>query len=272
MNLRQRRIATTTATVMLLTMALLSQGCASPARKSSPTTRPDGNATLAAAPPTSERGREIGRLSKRSLGFLNVAAKRAGWWINDVADNLTGETPARYARMMESANPDARRAGINWLAGRPFGERPPYTTRYAQIAGADPDPLVRATAIRALNRSRDRGATAVYVKALSDPIEQIRLEGAKALNRTPDPEARDALLKLLRKPDESKDVRIAAADALKHHKNLEVARALASFLGDRDFGIAWQSHRSLRDMTGRDLRYDEGAWLTFLTGPEKPLG
>ena len=256
---------------MLLTMALLSQGCAATSDKS-PTTRPATGAALASASQLSERDREIERLSKRSLGFLHVAAQRAGWWINDTADNLTGETPARYARMMESANPDSRRAGINWLAGRPFGERPPYTTRYAQIAQSDPDPLVRATAVRALNRSRDRSAAAVYVKALSDPNEQIRLEGAKALNRTPGPEAREALLKLLRQGDESKDVRIAAADALKHHRNLEVARALVSLLSDRDFGIAWQSHRSLRDMTGRDLKYDEGAWLTFLTGPEKPLG
>ena len=25
-------------------------------------------------------------------------------------------------------------------------------------------------------------------------------------------------------------------------------------------------------ITGRDLHYDEGAWLNYLTGPEKPFG
>lgn len=219
-----------------------------------------------------ERGRELDRLSKKTLGAAQVPLTRFGWWVNDTADRVTGETAGKYARLMESANPDSRRNGITWLAEKPFGERPPYTTRYAQIAQHDPDYLVRATAIRALNRSRDKTATPVFIKALSDPNEQVRLEAAKALNRVPDPAAADALLALLRKPDESKDVRIAAADALKYYKSLEVARGLASMLGERDFGIAWQSHRSLRDMTGKDLKYDEGAWLTFLTGPEKPLG
>ena len=53
---------------------------------------------------------------------------------------------------------------------------------------------------------------------------------------------------------------------------LEVARALVNTLGSRDFGVAWQSRQTLRSLTGRDLRYDEAAWLAYLTGPEKPFG
>jgi hypothetical protein len=51
-----------------------------------------------------------------------------------------------------------------------------------------------------------------------------------------------------------------------------VARVLAASLSGRDFGLAWQSRWSLKILTGKDLGYDESAWLGYLTGPEKPLG
>ena len=68
------------------------------------------------------------------------------------------------------------------------------------------------------------------------------------------------------------DAVFAAADALRHYKNIEVARTLVLMLSDRDFGIAWTAHQSLLTLTGKDLRYDEVAWLAYLTGPEKPFG
>ena len=36
--------------------------------------------------------------------------------------------------------------------------------------------------------------------------------------------------------------------------------------------FAWKARRSLRAITGKDLRYDEAAWLGFITGPDKPFG
>jgi hypothetical protein len=81
-----------------------------------------------------------------------------------------------------------------------------------------------------------------------------------------------ALVRVVSNPEEDKDVRIAAAGALRHYKSLEVARALIPRLGEGDFGIAWKARRSLRAITGKDLRYDEAAWLAYITGPDKPFG
>ena len=39
---------------------------------------------------------------------------------------------------------------------------------------------------------------------------------------------------------ESKDVRIAAADALRQYRTLDVARVLVTYLNETDFGVAWQ--------------------------------
>lgn len=168
--------------------------------------------------------------------------------------------------------PDERRIGIVTLVDFGYGKRPPYTDIYMRLAQNDPDYLVRATAIRALNRSRWQPAIPVFVAALDDTSDLVRLEACKALVHLPDDRAVPGLLKLVSAPDQNLDVRIAAADALQHYRQLEVARILVSQLNDRDFSVAWQAHASLCTLTGRDLDYSEGAWLNYLTGPERPLG
>jgi HEAT repeat protein len=194
-------------------------------------------------------------------------------FLGRASDAATGKTARKAAvRMEDQYFPDERREGINDLVKRDFGKREPYIKRYEQIAQNDPDWLVRATAIRALNRSRHSGSTPIFVKALSDPNEQVRLEACKALVHMPDENAITPLVRLVQTADENRDVRIAAAEALQHYRTLEVARALANTLAGRDFGLAYQAHQTLTLITGRDLRYDEAAWLAYLTGPEKPFG
>ncbi len=190
----------------------------------------------------------------------------------NLTDFVTGNTPIRGVTQMEDRYfPDERRVGINKLADRNFGLREPYTDRYMQVAQYDSDYLVRATAIRALNRAREQRATPVFIKALEDASPLVRQEAAKALANVPDPAAAAPLARLVANPQEPRDVRIAAADALKHYRALDAARALVDTLDSRDFGVAWQSRRSLIRLTGRDLNYDEGQWLQFLTGPDRPF-
>jgi len=194
-------------------------------------------------------------------------------FLGKTSDAATGKTARKAAvRMEDTYFPDERREGINDLVKRDFGKREPYTKRYEQIAQFDNDWLVRATAIRALNRARHRESTPIFIKALNDPNEQVRLEACKALVHMPDDAAVTPLVRLVQSGEENRDVRIAAAEALQHYRSLEVARALANTLAGRDFGVAYQAHQTLTLITGRDLRYDEAAWLAYLTGPEKPFG
>lgn len=188
-----------------------------------------------------------------------------------VGDLITGGTAVNDAVRMEDRDfPDERRVGINRLVARFYGRGEPYTERYAQIARDDPDALVRATAIRALNRARDASATEVFIAGLSDGDPLVRLEAAKALTNLPDPAATSRLIALMRNQQEDIDVRIAAAEALRHYPNLEVARNLAAMLQERQFSIAWQARRSLIALTGTDHRFNEPAWLRHLTG-EQPF-
>jgi hypothetical protein len=186
---------------------------------------------------------------------------------------VSGRTPINAAVRMENQQlPDERREGINDLANRSFGRAAPYTERYQQIAQSDKDWLVRATAIRALNRSRDESAKPAFVRALSDENDIVRVEACKALVHMPDPAAAPVLIKLVADANQDRDVRIWAADALQHYRTIDVARTLAAQLRGREFGVAWQSHKSLVSLTGQDLSYDENAWLQYLTSTQNPFG
>jgi hypothetical protein len=186
---------------------------------------------------------------------------------------ISGEHPAKDAvRMMEDgSSADNRRQGINKLLEFDYTKRDPYTTRYRQIGALDADPTVRAAAIRACNRARDPHATALFIKSLDDKSDWVRLEAAKGLVNIPDVAAVPALLRTLSNRDENRDVRIAAADALKHYRTLTVARALVAVLSDRDFAVSWQARKSLKYLFNRDLGYSDGKWLGFLTGPQAPV-
>src|SRR5947207_8171732 len=125
-------------------------------------------------------------------------------------DYFTGHTPLVAAKkMMNQQSADERRTGVNDLVDRKFAQKPPYTTEYEHMAKTDPDWLVRATAIRALNRSRDASATPIFIAALNDSSDQVRLEAAKALVNVPDPKAAGPLTKIVNDRSDNRDVRIA---------------------------------------------------------------
>jgi hypothetical protein len=185
----------------------------------------------------------------------------------------SGDTPRKAALQLEDkSSADNRRNGLNRLLEFSFTHRPPYTKVYEGMATLDEDSTVRSAALRACNRSRDDKATSVFIKGLSDPSEWVRLEAAKGLANLPDPQAAVPLAGVANNTDENRDVRIAAADALKYYRTLAVARVLSSMLADRDFSISWQARRSLVYLTHADFGYEQAAWLGYFAGPGKPLG
>jgi hypothetical protein len=186
---------------------------------------------------------------------------------------LSGDRPIAADRLLEDkSSADHRREGMNKLAEFGFLSNPLFEKRCRQLAQYDVDFTVRASAIRTGNRARDSKATSVFILGLSDQNEWVRLESAKALANVPDSKAVEPLIRLLADHDQSKDIRIAAADALKHYRTQATARALAATLHDKSFAIAWQAHRSLKYLTSRDFGYEESAWLNYVGGSEKPWG
>lgn len=199
----------------------------------------------------------------------------------------TGETPGKYARMMEDdQSGDHRREGIlRLVADYDFARAEPYTKRYWQIAQGDRDVLVKVAAVRALNRSRDASVTPLAIRYLDDQSPLMRLEAAKALANVPDEKAIPSLTRHLAAQQEvrleggrseivveNRDVRVACADALRNYPTKEVARTLVDALREREFEVSWQARKSLILMTGHDFRYDQAKWREFLANTDNPFG
>jgi hypothetical protein len=231
----------------------------------------------------SAKDRQEARLQASKVSEPPVAGmfKSLAEAMRNLGDKIDGVSAVKLTnKMLDMTSADARWQGINQLVNRAYGQREPFTTMYGRVAGTippsevepDPDYLVRAVAIRALNRARDKDAAPVFLRGLSDKSDVVRLEAVKALNNLPDPAAVPGLLEMVGSSQESVDVRIAAAEALRHYKTLETAQALINVLNERDFGLAWQAHRSLQWLTASDLGYDQGKWLNYITGPAKPFG
>ncbi len=188
-----------------------------------------------------------------------------------VYQSMRGQTSLAAARSMEdSASAENRRIGVLKLTEFPYARTGDYVKRYEQIYDHDDDALVRAAALRALNRSRDIGAVDRFIAGLGDTDAFVRLEAAKGLANVPSEKAVRSLIGHL-ETDDNKDVRIAVADALRTQHTLEVARALINVLQDREFGVAWQARRSLVIMTGRDLNFDESQWLNYFNAEQHPF-
>lgn len=270
-----------TTCLFIVSIAAVCQGCSS-------APKPVGDATVV---PPARLQRLIRQDQERLAGVDSPRHLRHTYLGVDVTDengfqafghivgaltlrlyNLSiGDTPLKYATQMEDAkSADTRREGMMELVQNRFARKDPYTKRYGQIAQSDREYLVRAAAIRALNYSRNRQRMDLFIAALDDPQPIVRLEAAKALANLPDEQAIPKLIAHLQKEDD-KDIRIACADALRNYRNLDVGRTLVAAIVDRDFGVAWQAHESLVLMTGRDFRYDESAWLEYLSKGAKPF-
>ncbi len=183
----------------------------------------------------------------------------------------TGNTPAQWAKNMLQGQPDQKRVAIFKFAARKWGRIQNAYRDYFKIiaASGEEDFTVRAAAIRALNRSR-RNATGPYLGALEDSQPLVRLEAAKALANNPDVAAIGPLITHMENPAEEKDVRIAAADALRCYARSDAAQSLIRVLMDKDFSVSWQARKSLNLLTGRDFQYDQARWLSYLTSSANP--
>ena len=238
---------------------------------------PRDQATTQAQPP---RGGEI----QQFFGFVEFVFYK---FPKQTIDLYLGNTPGKYARMMEDdQSADQRRTGIlRLVTDYDFARKGDYTRRYWQIAQGDPDYLVRVAAIRALDRSRNATVTPIAINALDDANPLLRLEAAKAIANVPDEKAIPALLKhmnpiidvrsesgRLEAVQESRDVRVACADALRNFHNRDVTTALIDVLRDKDFEVSWQARKGLVLMTGHDFKYDPNAWRDYFSKAEKPFG
>jgi HEAT repeat protein len=181
-------------------------------------------------------------------------------------------SPSEYTRMaMDQYDANARYIGTAALAGAFFANAPPYLALFEDNAD-DPDPSVRAVAIRGLANHGESRHAPLLAAALKDADPLVRLEAARGLQRLHNPDAVAALLDAARPFDPlhasrggeaQADVRAEAAIALGQYAEPRVVESLIGALRDDSLAVNRAAETSLRTLTGNDLGLDPAAWVQW---------
>ena len=189
---------------------------------------------------------------------------------------------------LESELPDERRAAIDRLARTRYLQRRVVLDALATIARTDRSGAVRCAAVVAARKSKDPRVVATMVTILeqSPPSRRspctsidvrwealrtiLALAQAGALPADQREPARRVAARLLGQ-DRSRDIRQTAARLLGHFQDREVLGPLVDALEQRDFGVVYESERSLMRLTGRSFDYDPPAWREWLAQTENPF-
>ncbi len=175
---------------------------------------------------------------------------------------LFGQTPKQAAAdLFNPYDADRRRRALNLFSVAPFGGAEAYVKAYRNFLN-DPDPTVRAAALRALGNHGIPGDVPTITVFLKEKNQYIRYEAVVALQRLHHKEAVDPLLDTL-SDDEEADVRANAALALAQYPTENVYRSLVSALDDRDFFVVSSSIQSLKNLTGQSFGDDIPKWLEY---------
>ncbi|MCP4250982.1 MAG: HEAT repeat domain-containing protein [bacterium] len=197
---------------------------------------------------------------------------------------------ARCLKMaLENELADERRHAVHRIASSRYLNREVVVDGLSVIARTDTSLSVRCAAVAALGKSEHAGAAAVLVRVLHQPFTPQRTVSGSGIDVRWD--ALRAILTLLergvfpgdeldalREPavdllgkDRSREVRQTAARVLGYLPDRQVLEPLIDGLEQRDFGVAYESERSLMRLTGHTFDYDPVRWREWLAETENPF-
>lgn len=184
--------------------------------------------------------------------------------IGDIASAFKPTSPSEAARnMLDPYDADHRRQGTVLIAQAPFGGIPIYLAAYRDMVLNERDPVVKATAIRALARHGTPDDALRIMPFLTHENFQVRWEAAKGLQRLHNEQAVPELLKVLRNDTEHSDVRVAAATALGQYPQDRVVQGLIAALDARELAVNIAAEESLQTLTGQSFGYEPARWLVW---------
>jgi hypothetical protein len=176
----------------------------------------------------------------------------------------TGPTPQEAAEWaVDKYDPDKRYRGTLALSNAYFGSEPLYVELYVKNA-SDPDPGVRAVAIRALGNHGGPEHVPLILEGLSETNRNLRLESMRALQRIHEPSVVGSLIERLDPANEADaEVRAESATALGQYAENRVVEALISAMEDSSLAVNRAALSSLRVLTGQDFGFDMRAWIDW---------
>jgi hypothetical protein len=194
----------------------------------------------------------------------HAGCETIGQDINDAILSINPMKPREAAtKMMDPYDADNRRLGTTLISNAPFGGVDTYVRAYRDMVLNERDPIVLATAVRALGRHGDVEDALRIAPHLAHENVQVRWEAAKALQRLHNPVVISDLLRVLRDEAERTDVRVAAAVALGQYPEDRVFQGLVGALDARELALNAAAGESLETLTGQSLGLDAPDWLAW---------
>ncbi|MCP4589716.1 MAG: HEAT repeat domain-containing protein [bacterium] len=200
-----------------------------------------------------------------------------------------GDCAACLETALEAESPDARREAVVHLSKTDQLSNEVVIRGLSTIAETDRSDAVRTSAVRALAKSGAPEAVGPLVKLAFRADEEVEarrpragavrwaaMEGldpllrADRLSEEQRQACRTGALRLLR-THRSRDVRLASAVLLAYFPDRDVLEGLIDALDQRDFGVVYQSERSLNHLTGHRFENDSAAWRRWLTSTDDPF-
>jgi hypothetical protein len=207
-------------------------------------------------------------------------SQNAGGWFKERFAPMP--LSARVAQV-ESPKADERREALQALAADKRAIAEPSIAKLFCIvalsarqydearARPDEDPMVRATAVAGLANMQGDGVLDTLGKvALNDKNVYVRREAVLALASRVPAEGAAVMIEAL-KNDSSPDVRLAAAEGLRHFRDKAALQALIEVVEDANIAIATKAWESLRYMTGQALPREALPWGEFMTSADDPF-
>lgn len=191
---------------------------------------------------------------------------------NSLLGDLSPPTPAQAAAWASDLNdPENQRRGLSLLSNAPWGGDEPYVRLYRLYVEEQTDPLVKATAVRALGRWGEPKDAARIADFLASPSPMVRLAAAQSLQRLHDPAVADRIWIRLVDVGEDALVRVELAIALAQYPNDRSFQALCLALDARELVVNLAAADSLRLLTGQDFGIDRSTWLAWYGSTAKPF-
>lgn len=225
------------------------------------------------------------------VGLLLMAGCSGRRWHKHPVFVTEADAVVYLKEALESELPDDRRLAVDHIAKTRYLNHDVVLDALATIAGTDRSPAVRCAALGALRRSQNPRIATTLVEVLGQarseadrpvalpPTADVCLEALRAAlvlaeQELLPPEQQTALCDLAVRVvgrDRSRDARQVAARFLGHCRDRRVLDPLIDALEQRDFGVVYESERSLMRLTGQTFDYDPVGWRLWLGQVDDPF-
>jgi len=175
---------------------------------------------------------------------------------------LLPDSPTRDRAALHDKNPDIRRWSILSLAQQGDERITPEIALHLNPS-LEPSPLVRSTAAIALMRLGDQRAVPALDRACSDNEPFVRADAVLALGALGGPDTVPRLTGILRDDNDIR-VRRHAARALALTGSRTAFEPLIEELANQDDSLAFECHRALGRLSGKDLPPVRHAWTEWV--------